>query len=108
MRPLTPTQFCKALEYYKKHKEHIEKLIKEAGTPCPPTVKEDRENPDLFKPWHWAWFLECLKLREVIAATMSDLFADFFYYDRKEDEDLTIGVIEKAVKDGIITIDTIL
>ena len=35
--------------------------------------------------------------------TISDLVADFLYYDRKEDEDLPRGEIEKAIKAEEIT-----
>jgi hypothetical protein len=108
MKPLTPRQFTKAFEYYQKHKEHVENLIKGVGTPYPPTSEEDRETPGLFKAAHWAWFVECLKLRSCIYNTVSDLFKDFFYYDRKEDEALPRGAIEKAVKDGIISVDELL
>jgi hypothetical protein len=45
--------------------------------------------------------------KEYILATVKDLCADFLYYDRKEDEDLSDEDIEDAVKNGIITIDEI-
>ena len=34
---------------------------------------------------------------------ISDMFADLFYYDRKEDEDMPIGSIELMVKSGEVT-----
>lgn len=37
--------------------------------------------------------------------TVSDLAADFYYYDRKEDPDLPVGAIEAAVRNGDITVD---
>jgi hypothetical protein len=40
-----------------------------------------------------------------ILAVISDLVADFLYYDRKEDEDLPRGAIDDAVASGAITID---
>lgn len=40
--------------------------------------------------------------RESIIATVEDLVADFLYYDRKEDEELGRGDIEKAISEGII------
>ena len=46
--------------------------------------------------------------REIIEAVASDLMSDFMYYDRKEDEDLPVGAIEKAIEDGEITIEEIL
>jgi hypothetical protein len=46
-------------------------------------------------------------MRQNILTTVSDLVANFMYYDRKEDEDLPLGAIEKAVKNGLITEDDI-
>jgi hypothetical protein len=46
-------------------------------------------------------------LRTTILGTVSDLVADFLYYDRKEDESLPRGTIEKAIEDGAITVDEI-
>lgn len=42
-----------------------------------------------------------------IYATVDDLVSYFLYYDRKEDEDLPVGEIEKAVEDGGITLNKI-
>lgn len=42
-----------------------------------------------------------------ILLTLEDMIADFLYYDRKEDEELPRGAIEKAIRDGEITIDDI-
>ncbi len=39
----------------------------------------------------------------LITNTIKDLVSDFLYYDRKEDEELGVGEIEKAIKDKIIT-----
>lgn len=36
---------------------------------------------------------------------ISDLIADFLYYDRKEDATLPRGEIDRMVRDGEITID---
>lgn len=44
-------------------------------------------------------------LREKILGRMDDEIADFLYYDRKEDEELPRGHIEKAVSWGIVTAD---
>ncbi len=44
-------------------------------------------------------------MKETILNTIKDMSADFLYYDRKEDEQLSIGELNKAVKDGIITVD---
>lgn len=44
---------------------------------------------------------------DVVLDTVIDLAADLFYYDRKEDEDLPLGVIQKMVDAGEITVDEI-
>lgn len=43
-----------------------------------------------------------------IENTIEDLVSVFLYYDRKEDEDLPRGAIEKAIKDGLITKEQII
>ena len=43
--------------------------------------------------------------RQVIIDATSDMMACFFYYDRKEDEELPIGALEEAILDGVITVD---
>jgi hypothetical protein len=48
-----------------------------------------------------------IKTKNLIINTVSDLVSDFFYYDRKEDEDLGRGEIEQAIKDGVLTVDDI-
>lgn len=40
--------------------------------------------------------------------TISDLVSNFLYYDRKEDESLPRGEIEKAVAAGEITVEEII
>lgn len=42
-----------------------------------------------------------------IIAVVDDMVSDFLYYDRKEDEDLPRGAIEKSIKNGDITITEI-
>lgn len=44
-------------------------------------------------------------MKETIINTIKDLCADFLYYDRKEDEDLSADDLEEAVKNGTVTID---
>lgn len=43
----------------------------------------------------------------LILNTVKDLVANFLWYDRKEDEELGRGEIEKAIDSGIITVDEI-
>lgn len=45
--------------------------------------------------------------KQIILGTISDLCQDFFYYDRKEDEELGEGEIEAAVEAGEITVEEI-
>lgn len=45
--------------------------------------------------------------REIILATVSDMVADFVYYDRKEDIDLSMDDLNQAIKTGEITVDEI-
>jgi hypothetical protein len=42
-------------------------------------------------------------VRQLILDTISDLVADLLYYDRKSDEDLPLGAIEKSIKKGEIS-----
>ena len=45
--------------------------------------------------------MEILNTKLLILNNISDIL----YYDRKEDEDLPLGEIEKAVKSGDITVE---
>ena len=45
--------------------------------------------------------------KQVVLDTVSDLVGNFLYYQRKEDEDLPVGAIEKMVAAGEITVDEI-
>jgi hypothetical protein len=42
-------------------------------------------------------------MKKMILDTVDDMVADFLYYKRKEDEDLPVGAIEKAIREGKIT-----
>lgn len=44
-------------------------------------------------------------MKEKIYNEIEYIVANFLYYDRKEDEDLPIGVIEDLISKGEITID---
>lgn len=44
-------------------------------------------------------------MRTKILNTISDLCTNFVYYDRKEDDELSISDLEDAVNSGLITID---
>ena len=43
-------------------------------------------------------------VKQLILDAIEDLCSNFVFYDRKEDEDLSINKLNKAVKDGIITV----
>ncbi len=47
-------------------------------------------------------------IKHEILIRVNDLVKDFVYYDRKEDENLPVGEIEKAIKEGTVTIKEIL
>jgi hypothetical protein len=49
--------------------------------------------------------MEQKTIKEIIIDTISDLCSNFLYYDRKEDEDLSMEQLNNAVKNGEITID---
>ena len=45
--------------------------------------------------------------RKAILDAVEDMVSDFLYYNRKEDEDLRMGVIESLIKSGEITVSEI-
>lgn len=55
--------------------------------------------------WVGACLIKNRNMKDLIKDTIDDLVSCFLYYDRKEDEDLPVGEIEKAISEGIITID---
>lgn len=44
-----------------------------------------------------------MDIKEKILGIVRDEVACLLYYDRKDDEDLPLGAIEKAIEDGVIT-----
>ncbi|MCW8966154.1 MAG: hypothetical protein OQK82_05660 [Candidatus Pacearchaeota archaeon] len=46
-------------------------------------------------------------MKETILNHIEDMISDFLCYDRKEDEDLPLGAIEKAINDGDVTVEEI-
>ncbi len=44
-------------------------------------------------------------MKQKIINTISDLCGHFLYYDRKEDETLSMEQLNKAVADSVITVD---
>lgn len=45
---------------------------------------------------------------QILENLISDSITDFLFYDRKEDEDLPVGRIEKLVEHGVITPEEII
>lgn len=45
--------------------------------------------------------------KEFILGVVQDAVADLLYYNRKEDEELPVGAIEEAIKDGVLTVEEI-
>jgi len=45
---------------------------------------------------------------ELINSTITDLVSQFLYYDRKEDESLPVGEIEREISLGNISVDDII
>lgn len=46
-------------------------------------------------------------MKDLIIANIEDLVSNFLYYDRKEDEDLSVEQLNSAIKSGEITLDEI-
>lgn len=46
--------------------------------------------------------------KRVILITAEDLMKNFLFYDRRDDEELPRGAIEKALRNGTVTVDDIL
>ena len=44
-------------------------------------------------------------MKQIILDTIADLVGEFVYYGRKEDEQLSIIQLNKAVQSGVITLD---
>jgi len=42
-------------------------------------------------------------MKELILNNVADCASALMYYDRKEDEELPLGAIEKAIAEGVIT-----
>ena len=44
-------------------------------------------------------------MNKLLEGIITDMVSNLVYYDRKEDEDLPCGEIERMIKDGELTID---
>ena len=55
---LTHEQIKAGRAWYTKHTKHVAKLIKNEEIEAAPTLKADKQDPALWKPMHWKWFLK--------------------------------------------------
>lgn len=55
---LTSQQIIKAKEWYDLHKYHVLLMKSKVDKYFAPTDGEDKNNPNLWKPEHWLWFLK--------------------------------------------------
>ena len=60
-------------------------------------------DPEFKKEWD-----RYIEIKETILNAVESLVSDFLYYGRKEDEELPQGSIEKAIDEGLITLEEIL
>lgn len=48
-----------AMQWSNEHDHHVQEIIKSTNNSYPPS-KEDRNQPNLWKPEHWLWFIKAL------------------------------------------------
>ena len=53
---LTDIQEAKGLDWLKEHKDHVYRIVKETNA-CFPPCREDINQPNLWKPGSWRWFV---------------------------------------------------
>lgn len=70
-------------------------------------VPDGRNNIDYKITWKEPEPTEVPDMKEHILKSIDDLCMNFFYYDRKNDEELSFDDIQKAYDNGVITIDDI-
>lgn len=54
---LNERQKEKALLFYKHHKERIDTWVKTTSKSYEPSEPDDKEDPRIWKPEYWKWFL---------------------------------------------------
>ena len=54
---LTGRQMQEAEIWYYKHRNYVSSIVNDKSK-FPPTDNEDKNEPSLWKPEHWNWFLE--------------------------------------------------
>jgi hypothetical protein len=77
------------IDFNKSYEDAIENLNELTGDSETIEVEFEEENP----------------IKKVILNTIEDLCSNFLFYNRKEDENLSIEQLNEAVKSGFITID---
>ena len=60
---LTREQADRVFLFYEKHKEHVNKLVCDTEKAYEPSESEDKNNPMIWKPEYWKWFLAKTKRR---------------------------------------------
>lgn len=55
---LTEKQLARAIEWYDKHTEFVDRIVEAETDIAFPPSKEDASNPALWKAGSWKWFLE--------------------------------------------------
>lgn len=55
---LSVEQLKRADMWYRSHKNHVNKLYHLADKSFPPSLNEDKKNPNLWKAGHWKWYLD--------------------------------------------------
>ena len=57
MEVLSTEQTLKTLIWLKEHRKHVYNMVFNSEKEYPPSDNEDKNNPALWKPEHWKWFL---------------------------------------------------
>jgi len=59
---LTHDQIVKAEEWLRIHRKHVCNIVMLVNKNFPPTLSEDKNNPNLWKAGHWRWYLDETKI----------------------------------------------
>lgn len=51
-------QIDMAHDWYSNHKNHVNRLYYTCSNSYPPTLAYDKNNPSVWKPEHWKWFID--------------------------------------------------
>ena len=53
---LSPSQISRVEEYYKLHKDHVDKMMDNEEIMYEPSESLDKNDPSLWKPQYWNWY----------------------------------------------------